>query len=179
MIRLNRVHLCLALFILAVISTVTAVLLCAHQVMRRNQRQLNPISWPYFQPFSSWRKQRPQTPPYLQPPPDNQGSACYEVVRFPTPRLRLGWVFLKGYEDAKMTPSFQINSGDWHHIYIEDIHHQQINHQNPHNCQIWGEEKEIGGGHHKPQTALPHGLGKSRLFWNCWQRTENCCNRFF
>jgi len=32
MIRLNRVHLCLALFILAVISTVTAVLLCAHQL---------------------------------------------------------------------------------------------------------------------------------------------------
>jgi len=32
LIRLNRVHLCLALFILAVISTVTAVLLCAHQL---------------------------------------------------------------------------------------------------------------------------------------------------
>lgn len=31
LIRLNRVHLCVALFILAVLSTVTAVLLCAHQ----------------------------------------------------------------------------------------------------------------------------------------------------
>merc|ERR1719220_2675373 len=32
MIRLNRVHLCLTLFTIAVVSTVTAVLLCAHQL---------------------------------------------------------------------------------------------------------------------------------------------------
>ena len=42
MVRLNGVHLCLALFTLAVISTVTAVLLCAHQVPQLNQRKLNP-----------------------------------------------------------------------------------------------------------------------------------------
>ena len=42
MVRLNGVHLCLALFTLAVISTVTAVLLCAHQVLQLNQRKLNP-----------------------------------------------------------------------------------------------------------------------------------------
>ena len=39
LIRLNRVHLCVALFILAVLSTVTAVLLCAHQVLTEEKEK--------------------------------------------------------------------------------------------------------------------------------------------
>ena len=40
LIRLNRVHLCVALFILAVLSTVSAVLLCAHQVLTGEKEKL-------------------------------------------------------------------------------------------------------------------------------------------
>ena len=171
MIRLTRVHLCLALFILAVISTITAVLLCAHQVLQLNHRKLNENPFTFF-------KLKETTP--------SNTTASPTTTR--QPRFRFIWsrfMNLTGYdEDPKMTASFQINSGDWHLVYIEDTHHQQINHQDPHNCQwdlkkeIWGGEKETGGCH-QPQTALTHGLGKSRLFWNCWQRTEDCCNRFF
>ena len=49
----------------------------------------------------------------------------------PTTKAKIALGNLTGYDDAKMTPSFQINSGDWRLLYIEDIHHQQINHQDP------------------------------------------------
>ena len=49
----------------------------------------------------------------------------------PTTKAKIGLGNLTGYDDAKMTPSFQINSVDRRLFYIEDIHHQQINHQDP------------------------------------------------